>query len=77
MVTIYTSDTCAFCHQLKKWFGIKKHEYTEINVTEQPERIADIQSLLGAVIFPTIVIEKDGKKDVVGGYNLSALTSLL
>lgn len=76
-ITVYTNDTCAFCYQLKRWLGVKKHEYNEINVSQQPEREQDIIKLLGYRIFPTILVERDGKKDVVGGYNLGALSSLL
>lgn len=35
-LTVYSSDTCPNCDQLKKALGIKNIEFQEINITQNP-----------------------------------------
>jgi glutaredoxin 3 len=73
-ITIFTTNTCAYCAMVKKYLGAKGHEYEVVNLDEHPERQAEAQSLSGALTVPvTVVTKHDDSREVVVGYNLAKL----
>lgn len=77
-ITIYTTNTCAYCVMVKKFLKIKGHEYDEVNLDDFPERRQEALEISGAMTVPVTVIENgDGMKDVTIGYNPSQLASAL
>ncbi len=73
-ITIYTTNTCAYCHMVKKWLGAKGHEYNVINLDEQPEKQAEALELSGALTVPiTVVTKQDDSREVIVGFNLAKL----
>lgn len=77
-ITIYTTNTCAYCGMVKKFLTIKGQEYNEVNLDNEPERRQEALDLSGAMTVPVTVIENgDGMKNVTVGYNPSQLASAL
>ena len=77
-VTIYTSNTCAYCHAVKQLFKQKDVEYDEINLDEQPERRQELVDMSGQMAVPvTIITQEDGSKDMTVGFDAAKLTSAL
>ncbi len=77
-ITIYTTNTCAYCGMVKKFLTLKGHKYNEVNLDDEPERRQEAVELSGAMTVPITVIENgDGVKDVTIGYNPTQLTSAL
>jgi glutaredoxin 3 len=73
-ITIYTTNTCAYCVMVKKWLKAKGFEYDEINVEERPEMQAEALRVSGALTVPvTVVTKSDDTQDVIIGFNLSKL----
>lgn len=73
-ITIYTTNTCAYCVMVKKWLTNKGYKYDEINIEEHPERAKEAQELSGQLAVPvTIVTKEDDSRLVVIGYNLTKL----
>jgi glutaredoxin 3 len=73
-VTIYTTNTCAYCVMVKKWLNAKGHAYEEVNLDTNPERQAEAMQLSGAMTVPvTVVTKQDDSQEVVVGFNLSRL----
>jgi len=73
-ITIFTSNTCAYCVMVKKWLGAKGHSYEEVNIDEQPERQKDAYELSGQLAVPvTIITKEDDTQEVIVGYNLARL----
>lgn len=73
-ITIYTTNTCAYCQMVKKWLGAKGHDYDVINLDEQPEKQAEALQISGALTVPiTVVTKEDDSKEVIVGFNLSKL----
>jgi glutaredoxin 3 len=73
-ITIYTTNTCAYCGMVKKWLDAKGHAYNVINLDEQPEKQAEAMQLSGALTVPiTVVSKEDDTKEVVVGFNLAKL----
>lgn len=73
-VTIFTTNTCAYCGMVKKWLGAKGIGYEEVNLDQNPERQAEALRVSGALTVPVTVITKhDDSQEVVVGYNLAKL----
>ncbi len=73
-ITIFTTNTCAYCVMVKKWLGSKGLSYEEVNLDQNPERQAEALELSGALTVPvTVVTKEDDSKEVIVGYNLAKL----
>lgn len=73
-ITVFTTDTCAYCRMVKKYLGSKGHSFDEVNLNEHPHRQAEAFALSGALTTPvTIVTKQDDTKEVIVGYNLARL----
>lgn len=77
-ITIFTTNTCAYCGMVKKWLDAKGHSYEVVNLDSNPERQAEALALSGALTVPvTVVTKQDDSKEVVVGFNLSKLAPAL
>lgn len=73
-ITIFTTNTCAYCGMVKKWLDAKGHSYEVVNLDQNPERQAEALALSGALTVPvTVVTKQDDSKQVVVGFNLAKL----
>ena len=73
-ITIFTTNTCAYCVMVKKYLGAKGHSYNEVNLDQYPERQAEALQLSGALTVPvTVVTKDDDSREVIVGYNLAKL----
>jgi glutaredoxin 3 len=73
-ITIFTTNTCAYCQMVKKYLGAKGYEYEEVNLDENPQRQAEAMQLSGTMTVPvTVVTKQDETKEVIIGYNLARL----
>lgn len=77
-ITIFTTNTCAYCGMVKKWLGAKGFNYEEVNLDQQPERQKEAIEASGQMSVPiTIVTKQDDSQEVVVGYNLAKLAPAL
>lgn len=74
-ITIFTTNTCAYCAMVKKYLDAKGKAYETVNLDDHPERQAEALALSGALTVPITLVEdsETDKKDVVIGYNLAKL----
>lgn len=73
-ITIFTTNTCAYCGMVKRWLGSKGYNYVEVNLDEHPERQAEAMQMSGALTVPvTVVTKHDDSREVIVGYNLAKL----
>ena len=73
-ITIFTTNTCAYCVMVKKYLTQKGHTYEEVNIDQFPERQAEALQLSGALTVPvTVVTKEDDRKEVIVGFNLAKL----
>lgn len=77
-ITIFTTNTCAYCGMVKKFLGAKGINYEEVNLDQNPERQQEAYALSGALTVPvTVVTKTDDTQEVVVGYNLAKLAPAL
>jgi len=73
-ITIFTTNTCAYCGMVKKYLSSKGIGFDEVNLDQNPERQAEALQLSGALTVPvTVVTKEDDSREVVIGYNLAKL----
>lgn len=73
-ITIFTTNTCAYCVMVKKWLGAKGFTYEEVNLDTNPERQQEAFEMSGQLAVPvTVVTKADDTKEVIVGYNLAKL----
>lgn len=73
-ITIFTTNTCAYCVMVKKWLTSKGMKYEEVNLDTNPERQNEAFEMSGQLSVPiTIVTKEDDSKQVIVGYNLAQL----
>lgn len=77
-ITIYTTNTCAYCVMVKKFLTAKGQTYEEVNLDQDPARQQEALELSGALTVPvTVVTKEDDTQQVVVGYNLAQLAPAL
>ena len=78
-VTIYTTNTCAYCVMVKKWLTSKGQTYQEVNLDDQPELRQEIIELSGQMAVPVTVVsdESGDTKDITVGWNPGKLAAAL
>ena len=73
-ITIFTTNTCAYCAMVKKYLDAKGRGYEVVNLDEEPHRQAEALQLSGALTVPvTVVTKQDDSREVIVGYNLAKL----
>lgn len=73
-ITIFTTNTCAYCVMVKRFLDAKGHTYEVVNLDETPERTQEALQVSGALTVPiTVVTKQDDSQQVVVGYNLAQL----
>jgi len=73
-ITIFTTNTCAYCVMVKRWLQAKGYAYEEVNLDSNPDRQKEAFELTGQLSVPiTVVTKQDDSREVVVGYNLARL----
>ena len=77
-ITIFTTNTCAYCVMVKRFLDSKGQQYEVVNLDETPERQAEALEASGALTVPvTVVTKQDDSQQVIIGYNLAQLAPAL
>ena len=61
-ITIYTTNTCAYCVMVKKWLNSKSMSYEEVNLDTHPERSNEPYEISGQLAVPVTVVTKNDDK---------------
>lgn len=71
-ITIFTSTTCGYCNEVKKWMSENGHEYTERNINTDSEARQELIKN-GFMGVPVVYIDDE----VVQGFDKAKLQELL
>lgn len=72
-IIVYTTKTCAFCKEVKRYLGHKNREYTEIDVTNDVDKRIELQKITN---YTTIPVTKIGDEYIVGWQPLKLAAAL-
>ncbi len=73
MVTVYTTDSCAFCPMVKKYLTMKNVQFQEVNVSTDSNTRAELFAKTGMMTVP---VTTNGAEFVVG-WNPGQLAKLI
>lgn len=73
MITVYSTNTCAYCKQVKQYLTKKGKEFSEVDLDENPAKRQELYLRTNIMIVP--ITEIDGQ--LVVGYNLGKLAKLI
>lgn len=78
-VTVFSATNCAVCHAEMQWLDKQSVKYTEVIVDENDENMGKLMEATGGVFqtTPFTVIEINGKKETVSGFDRGKIQSLL
>lgn len=76
-VTIYTTPTCVYCKATKEFFQEKSVEYSEVDVSKDPEKAREMIHKSGQMGVPVIVIGEGADEQIVVGYDKNKLAELI
>lgn len=73
-VTVYSTETCPWCHKLKGFLKENKIEFEEKNVAEDEQARNELVEKTGQMGVPVIVIK--GKEPIIG-FDVAAIKEAL
>ena len=73
-MTLFTTATCVYCKQVKKYLDHKGVDYQVEDITDNPDKAKELQKLTGAVTVPILVKPDDS---FLVGYNLPKLAEFI
>jgi glutaredoxin len=63
MITVFSTATCAYCKMVKQYLTLKGKEFTEVDLTNNPEKHQELIEKTGASSVPIVQI---GEEFIVG-----------
>jgi len=64
-ITVYTPEPCSFCNRVKGLLRSRGVEYTEVNLSRDPEGRAELARRTGMMSFPQVLVGEQ----LLGGYS--------
>ncbi|HEY3758474.1 MAG TPA: glutaredoxin [Solirubrobacteraceae bacterium] len=64
-ITVYTTEPCPYCAQVKGLLRSRGLEFVEINLQKDPDGRAELARKTGMMTFPQVLIEDR----LIGGFN--------
>jgi glutaredoxin 3 len=64
-ITVYTTEPCPYCAQVKGLLRSRGLEFTEINLQKDPEGRTELARKTGMMTFPQVLVDDR----LIGGFN--------
>jgi glutaredoxin 3 len=64
-ITVYTTDPCPYCARVKGLLRSRGLEFSEVNLSKDPDGRMELASRTGMMTFPQVIVEGQ----LVGGFN--------
>lgn len=76
-VTVYSTPTCVYCKMAKQYFDENNVSYEDIDVGADQEAANKMVEKSGQMGVPVIVIENEGKEEVLVGFDKPKINEAL
>jgi glutaredoxin 3 len=77
-ITVYTTNTCAYCVMVKKYLTSKGQKYEVVNLDEHPEERQKVIALSGAQTVPvTVIANENTAPNITIGWNPGKLAAAI
>lgn len=74
-VTVYSTPTCPYCKQAKKFLKENSIAFTDVDVSEDQDKQQEMIEKSGQMGVPVIIVKKDGKEEVMIGFEKGKLSA--
>jgi glutaredoxin 3 len=64
-ITVYTTEPCGYCARVKGLLRSRGLEFSEVNLSKDPQGRVELVAKTGMMTFPQVLVEDR----VVGGFN--------
>ena len=64
-ITVYTTEPCPYCARVKGLLKSRGLEFSEVNLSKDPEGRVELAKQTGMMTFPQVIVEGQ----LVGGFN--------
>jgi glutaredoxin 3 len=68
-IAVYTTEPCSYCARVKGLLRSRGLEFTEVNLSRDPEGRAELVARTGMMTFPQVLLDDQ----LVGGFNETRL----
>lgn len=75
-VLLYTTPTCGYCKHVKQYFNERAITFKEVDVASDHAAAAEMVAKSGQMAVPVVSVVKDGKENLLVGYNKGRLDEL-
>jgi glutaredoxin 3 len=65
VITVYTTEPCGYCARVKGLLRSRGLEFSEVNLSKDPEGRMELAAKTGMMTFPQVLVEDR----VIGGFN--------
>lgn len=77
-ITVYTTNTCAYCVMVKKYLTSKGQEYKVVNLDEHPEERQKVINMSGSMTVPvTVIANENSAPDITVGWKPGKLAAAI
>ncbi len=76
-INIYSTPSCPYCKQLKKFLKDNDFDFEEFNVAENRDKAEEMVKKSGQRGVPVTILEKDGEEQIVVGFDRDKLIEIL
>lgn len=77
-IIVYTTTTCPFCQMLMSYLTERNVPYVEKKVDQDKVATEEMSQLSGGFLgVPFVVIEKDGNRETIIGFDKNRLDAIL
>lgn len=73
MITVFTTNTCAYCKMVKQFLTLKGREFTEVNLNDNPQKHQELIEKTGAMTVPITQVDDQ----YIIGWNRQRLEELV
>lgn len=73
MITVFTTNTCAYCKMVKQFLTLKGKEYEVVNLDDNPEKRQELFEKTGAMTVPITQVDDQ----FIIGFNRQQLAEVL
>jgi len=76
-ITIYSTPYCDYCQMAKQYLTENKIDYEDIDVSVDEKAAELMVKKSGQMGVPVIIIERDGKEEIIVGFQKNKLAEVL
>jgi glutaredoxin 3 len=76
-ITIYSTQTCGYCHMLKNYLESKGVTFEEKHADQDPKLAQELYEKSGQLGVPFTIIEDGGKEEKILGFNRPQIDQVL